>query len=67
VIPSFAYLRRASLWALSIMAFIGAFCLFMSGIFALLWWVSGGGALFWALLACVMWIFLVLMFIGMDS
>jgi hypothetical protein len=49
-----AYLRRASLWALSIMATAGAVYLLMSGIFVLLWWASGGGALFWWLGAFVM-------------
>jgi Na+/melibiose symporter-like transporter len=61
-----AYFRRASLWALSVMAAAGAVFLLATGIFVLLWWASGGGALFWWLGAFVMWIFLVLIFIGMD-
>ena len=62
-----AYLRKVALWSLSIIAAVAV-------VFAATWalmngllWISGGpGPLYWVLIAVAGFIYLVLVYVGMD-
>lgn len=61
------YLRRASLWTLSVMAGFATVFAAIWAVTSWLLWISGGpGLLFWPLLIIAAFIFLMLCYCGAD-